>query len=202
MNRFNSRVSDRSIEIKKNFKTTLKLDKFKKSDFDKSQNIVNKTQKKRFAKSRETNNESDKLQNNFKSKLFIIRIKITNSLFDINVTNSIITLFINNNCKLLSQFQLKLSSDNITNYTAKLAKIQKFNAKLEVKQQYKLKLTKFKIFKEFIIEKKLKFLNEFVFFFRFVFKKRSKNIITKNKSDFDNNQSALKKKFINYDLTS
>ena len=157
-------MNDRSIKIKKNFKTIFKFDKFKKNNFDKSQNIVNKTQKKRFAKFRETNKKSDELQNNFKSKLFIIRIKIINSLFDINVTNSIIILFIDNNCELLSQSQLKLLSDNIINYTTKLAKIQKFNAKFEIKQQYKLKLTKFKIFKKFIIEKKLKFLNEFVFF--------------------------------------
>ena len=97
-------MSDRSIKIKKKFKITFKFNKFKESDFDKSQNIVNKTQKKRFAKFRETNNKSDKLQNNFKLKLFITQIKVTNSLFNIDVTNSIITLFINNNRKLLSQF--------------------------------------------------------------------------------------------------
>ena len=116
-------MSDRSIEIKKNFKATLKFDKFKESDFGKSQSIVNKAQKKRFAKSRETNDENDKLQNNFKSRLFITRIEITNSLFNIDVANSTIILFIGGNCESLSQFQSKLSSDNITDYTAKFAKI-------------------------------------------------------------------------------
>ena len=96
-------MNDRSIEIKENFRTTLKLDKFKKNNFDKSQSIVNKTQEKRLAKFCKTNNESDKLQNNLKSKSFITQIKITNSLFDIDVTNSIITLFIDNNRKSLSQ---------------------------------------------------------------------------------------------------
>ena len=96
-------MNDRSTEMKKNFKTISKLDKFKENNFDKSQSIVNKTQEKRFAKSRETNNKNDELQNNFKLKLFIIRIEITNLLFDIDVTNSIITLFIDNNRELLSQ---------------------------------------------------------------------------------------------------
>ena len=45
LNRFNSCVNDRSIEMKNNFKTTLKFDKFKKSDFDKSQSVINKTVK-------------------------------------------------------------------------------------------------------------------------------------------------------------
>ena len=48
LNRFNSCVNDRSIKMKNNFKIALKFDKFKKKGFNKSQNVVNKTQKKTF----------------------------------------------------------------------------------------------------------------------------------------------------------
>ena len=127
--------------MKNSFKATFKLDRFKRSDSDKSQSVVNKTQKKRFVKSQKTNEESDELQNNIKFESITIRIQMTNSQFDINVTNSIITLFIDDNRKQSSQTQSfqNFSSDDIIDYATKLIEIQRINVRFEVKRQYKIK---------------------------------------------------------------
>ena len=53
-------MSDRSVEIKNNFKS--KSDRFKKTNIDKLQNDASKTQKKRIVKFRKTNNEINELQ--------------------------------------------------------------------------------------------------------------------------------------------
>ena len=121
---------------------------------------------------------------------------MTNSQFDINVTNSIIILFIDDNRKQSFQTQSfqNFSNDNIIDYATKLIEIQKINVKFEIKRQYKIKQTKFKFFREFIIEEKLKSFNEIISQFRLAFKKRSKKMITKNEKNFDNDQSTLKKK--------
>ena len=75
MNRRNSCISDRSIEIKNNFKATLKsFNRSKKTNVDKFQNDVNKTQKKRVVAFSKINNESDKLQKNQINKTFKLNI--------------------------------------------------------------------------------------------------------------------------------
>ena len=138
MNYRNFCVNDRSTEIKNNSKS--KLDRFKKTNINKSQNNANKTQKKRIVKFRKINNEINELQEiktiltfrsrinetqitNFYSKtLFIIRIM---NLFDkktlIQINNS-----------------YNFSNNNLINYVVKRVNIEREVIKLKNKRKYKI----------------------------------------------------------------
>ena len=185
-------MSDRSVEIKNNFKS--KSDRFKKTNIDKLQNDASKTQEKRIVKFRKTNNEINELQEI--KTILTFRSRINETQITNFYSKTLFTIWIINLLDRKASIQINnshnFSSNNLIDYVTKRVDIEREIVKLKNKRKYKIAFARKKRLQKFIIEEKLESANKSLLFL-FIFRRRSKDIYTKNEKNFESDQSTKKR---------